>query len=87
MTKWDKLNEQFGFDNFLLSEMIGEVTQFVNSEFEHNQLSTLFKDKPPKVARKETLNSLALIKANINWMNENYDVITKWLRNHVSGML
>lgn len=87
MTKWDKLNEQFGFDNFLLREIIGEVTQFVNSEFEYNQLSTLFKEKPPKVARKETLNSLALIKANINWMNENYDVITKWLRDHVSGML
>lgn len=87
MTKWDKLNEQFGFDNFLLREMIGEVTQFVNSEFEYKQLSTLFKEKPPKVARKETLNSLALIKANINWMNENYDVITEWLRKHVSGML
>ncbi|XP_062618582.1 aminopeptidase N-like, partial [Saccostrea cucullata] len=87
MTKWDRLNDQFGFDNFLLRETIAEVTQFVNSEFEYNQLATLFKDKPPKVAKKQTQASLAVIRANINWMNENYDVITEWLRNHVVGML
>ncbi|XP_048750155.2 aminopeptidase N-like [Ostrea edulis] len=87
MTKWDRLNEQFGFDNFLLRETISEVTQFVNSEFEYKQLRTLFKDHPPKVAKKETQNSLALIRANINWMDENYDVITDWLRDHVVGML
>ena len=29
---------RFGFDNFLLREMIAEVTQFVNSEFEYKQV-------------------------------------------------
>ena len=29
---------RFGADNFLLRETIGEVTQYVNSEFELNQV-------------------------------------------------
>lgn len=87
MNKWDKLNEQFGQDTFLLRETISEVTQFVNTEFELNQLATLFKDKPPQVARKEAENSLELIRANIKWMETNYDIISDWLRDHVVGML
>ncbi|CAG2205200.1 Aminopeptidase N,Glutamyl aminopeptidase [Mytilus edulis] len=87
MTKWERLNEQFGGDNFLLRETIGEVTQYVNTEFEYKQLERLFRDKPPKVAKKEAENALALMRANIKWMELNYATITNWLRDHVVGML
>jgi hypothetical protein len=33
---------RFGADNFLLRETIGEVTQYVNSEFELNQVRLCF---------------------------------------------
>ena len=33
---------RFGADNFLLRETIGEVTQYVNSEFELNQVRLWF---------------------------------------------
>ncbi|KAL3884568.1 hypothetical protein ACJMK2_024701 [Sinanodonta woodiana] len=80
MNRWDELNKQFGRDTFLLREVIAEVTQFVNSEFELKQLETLFREKPPKIARKETENALALIRANIKWMNNNYEAIATWLQ-------
>ncbi|KAL5019806.1 hypothetical protein ScPMuIL_002698 [Solemya velum] len=84
MTRWNKLNERFGGDTFLLREIIGEVTSHVNTEFELNQLETLFEEYPPKIARKEADNALALIRANIKWMKNNYDVIVKWLYRHLN---
>ncbi|KAK3594679.1 hypothetical protein CHS0354_016345 [Potamilus streckersoni] len=84
MNRWDELNKQFGRDTFLLREVIAEVTQFVNSEFELKQLETLFREKPPKIARKETENALALIRANIKWMNNNYEAIATWLQQRLN---
>ncbi|XP_060074768.1 glutamyl aminopeptidase-like [Ylistrum balloti] len=87
MNKWEQLNEQFGADGFLLRETIAEVTQFVNTEFELDQLATLFSAKMPAVAFRETRNSLELIRGNIKWMKANYQTISDWLRLHVVGML
>ncbi|KAH3868193.1 glutamyl aminopeptidase-like [Dreissena polymorpha] len=83
MNYWDDLNDKFGADTFIISEMIGEVTQYVNSEFELRQLELLFKEKPPKGAKQGADNALALIRANINWMDSNYHAISSWLQEHV----
>ncbi|XP_069101802.1 aminopeptidase N-like [Argopecten irradians] len=87
MNKWEQLNEQFGGDGFLLRETIAEVTQFVNTEFELDQLESLFSSKMPTIAFRATRNSLELIRGNIKWMKANYQTISDWLRSHVVGML
>ncbi|KAL4216276.1 hypothetical protein ACF0H5_024001 [Mactra antiquata] len=62
MTRWDDLNDKFGGDTFIIREMIGDVTKFINSEFELKQLVKLFSDKPPKRAKNGADSALALIR-------------------------
>ncbi|XP_045184898.2 glutamyl aminopeptidase-like [Mercenaria mercenaria] len=85
MTRWDDLNEKFGDDTFIIREMIGEVTAYVNTEFVLNQLEHLFTEKPPKGAKKGADSAIALIRANIGWMDKNYASIASWLDQHVES--
>ncbi|KAK7471671.1 hypothetical protein BaRGS_00035684, partial [Batillaria attramentaria] len=82
MSRWDEMNRRFGEDAFVMREVIQEVTTYVNTEFQLHQLERLFHEKPPKTASKATENALALIRANIDWMTQNYDKIDNWLQNN-----
>ncbi|XP_052786340.1 glutamyl aminopeptidase-like [Mya arenaria] len=85
MNRWDDLNDKFGEDTFIIREMIGQVTQYVNTEFELRQLELLFREKPPKGARQGADHALALIRANINWMDRYYPEILAWLEERVES--
>ncbi|XP_050397180.1 glutamyl aminopeptidase [Patella vulgata] len=81
MSRWNDLNRRFAND---MPEIITEVTPFVNSEYTLKQLETLIAEQPPKSASKAAANTLALIRANIKWMKNNYAKTTEWLDNRVN---
>ncbi|KAL8600328.1 hypothetical protein ACOMHN_060946 [Nucella lapillus] len=79
---WDQMNQRFGEDGFLMREVIQEVTSFVNSEYELENLERLFHEKPLKSASKAAENALELMRANIEWKKLNDDKISNWLQHH-----
>nr|KAI8752240.1 glutamyl aminopeptidase-like [Biomphalaria glabrata] len=79
MSQWDDLIAKFSNDQFILRDIIQEVTAFVNTEFNLEQFERIFAKNTPKVASKSVENALALIRANIGWMKTNYEKITTWL--------
>ncbi|KAK7096592.1 aminopeptidase N-like [Littorina saxatilis] len=81
---WDEMNEEFGDDGFVMREVIQEVTTYVNSEYELQNLERLFHDRPLKSASKATENALELIRANIDWKRLNYKKISDWLQNNLT---
>ncbi|XP_076438567.1 glutamyl aminopeptidase-like [Babylonia areolata] len=81
---WDMMNQRFGQDGFVMREVIQEVTGFVNSDYELENLERLFREKPLKSASKAAENALELIRANIEWKKRNYDKISDWLQHNVT---
>ncbi|XP_059141543.1 glutamyl aminopeptidase-like [Physella acuta] len=82
MSRWDDLVREFGQDQFLLREVIPEVTNYINTEFNLKQFEAVFKANTPRGASKSVDNALALIRANIGWMRANYNNIKQWLNTH-----
>ncbi|KAH9509723.1 hypothetical protein Btru_044338 [Bulinus truncatus] len=62
MSHWNELVSKFSTDQFILRDIIQEVTSFVNTEFQLKQFETIFQENTPKVASKSVENALALIK-------------------------
>ncbi|XP_064645182.1 aminopeptidase N-like isoform X2 [Lineus longissimus] len=84
LTKWKVLNDMFSNDNFVLRSVIGYSTSKLNTEYELQQVNKLFKETPPDgKAQNEADNAIALLKANIKWMKNNYDTIAIWLKENV----
>ncbi|ESO98455.1 hypothetical protein LOTGIDRAFT_174264 [Lottia gigantea] len=81
LSKWQDLNRRFPND---MPEIITEVTTYINTEFKLKQLETLIAEYPPKAALKAAANAVALIRSNIEWMNNHYQTTTEWLENRIN---
>lgn len=82
VNKWDQILQTFSQDVFLISDLIKYLTKFINNPFHLDQVTHLFRSKPPLGSKNAIDNAIEIIRANVKWVTTNEKVITKWLHQY-----
>ncbi|CAH0553257.1 unnamed protein product, partial [Brassicogethes aeneus] len=81
---WNKLQEQYGDGFNILAKMVKSLAPNMNSEFQLEEL-TRFRDSIKaniSTTRQGFDSAIETVKANVEWMQKNYDYVEKWLTDH-----
>ncbi|XP_038078719.1 putative aminopeptidase-2 isoform X2 [Patiria miniata] len=81
---WAFFRETYGNSVFLLENVVTAVTNDFNTQAELDKVKRFMAEHPDQgTGSRAFTQSLAVISANIRWMDQNYDEVAKWLRLHV----
>ena len=90
---WNWLRNQWtdvsGYFDTAISSAVGRIIQYVtrdfNTEFELRELQAFYEEHKNELgtAKRTTLNSIELVKANVQWMKKYYNDILDWLKENV----
>ena len=90
---WNWLRNQWtdvsGYFDTAISSAVGRIIQYVtrdfNTEFELGELQAFYEEHKNELgtAKRTTLNSIELVKANVQWMKKYYKDILDWLKENV----
>ncbi|XP_022081849.1 putative aminopeptidase-2 isoform X2 [Acanthaster planci] len=78
---WSFFRETYGNGVFLLDNVVTAVTNDFNTQAELDQVKQFMADNPDQgTGSRAFTKAVAVINANIRWMDQNYEEVAKWLR-------
>jgi aminopeptidase N len=81
---WPFFRETYGNGVFLLDNVVTAVTNDFNTQAELDEVKTFMANHPDQgTGSRAFTEAVAVISANIRWMNQNYDEVAKWLKLNV----
>jgi len=83
--KWDLILDYYGSASFALNGLMKNVLANRNTQFSLDEIKRFQKEnkKSLKTAKRQVAQAVEKTQANLNWMNRNYEVISKWLENQI----
>ncbi|XP_013790479.2 aminopeptidase N-like [Limulus polyphemus] len=81
--KWDILLDIYGKSFFSLGSLVQTVTSSLNTQFELDQLVKFYENHKDKLgtAHRSFKQAIEKARANVHWMNKNFEIIASWLDN------
>lgn len=79
VNKWEQILQMFSLDVFLISDIIKHLTRYINNPYNLDQVTHLFRNKPPVGSKNAIQNAIEIVKANVQWVQTNEKIITTWL--------
>ncbi|OWF44858.1 endoplasmic reticulum aminopeptidase 2-like [Mizuhopecten yessoensis] len=78
---WNNFLKWFGSASFILPSLVKSTTSSFSTEFDYEEVSAFFKSHESKAVNMSVEASLESIRMNIDWLEDNEDMVTSWLNN------
>ncbi|XP_033733576.1 aminopeptidase N-like [Pecten maximus] len=78
---WKKFVKWFGSSSFILPNLVKSTTSSFSTEFDYEEVSAFFNSHDSASVNMSVASSLENIRMNIDWLENNEDIVTTWLNN------